>query len=361
MELADEALTAADYGAVLVEYLHERSEQALLRASDLSRIFVESGLGPEDVVALHFESLESVLHQFPYREQGRAIGDASHFLLETMITYGVRYKEYLELKLEREVTDAEMRAMRERERLVEAERSQRESREVLARIAHELRNPITTAKGNLDLAFRSLSMGRVEAASQFVGTAREAVDRLSRLTRELVEASRGISPSLVFSVLDLQPVVAHACAWARIAAANKGVDLTLHPSEGPVLVPGNADALLSVFGNLLSNAIRYTPSSGKVDVRVSFDHATARIDVADTGVGMTPEVKARIFEKFYRAPDAREIESHGLGLGLSLVDQMVAAHQGQIEVESELGQGSVFRVLLPRATSSEHSTDNQSQ
>jgi hypothetical protein len=91
MELADEALTAADYAAVLVEYLRERSEQALLRASDLSRMFVEGGLGPEDVVALHFESLQSVLHEFGYRDQTRAIGDAHHFLLETMITYGVYY------------------------------------------------------------------------------------------------------------------------------------------------------------------------------------------------------------------------------------------------------------------------------
>jgi signal transduction histidine kinase len=197
-------------------------------------------------------------------------------------------------------------------------------------------------------------MGRVEAASQFVGTAREAVDRLSRLTRELVEASRGISPNLVFSVLDLQPVVAQACSWARIAAANKGVDLTLHSAEGPVVIRGNADALLSVFGNLLSNAIRYTPSRGKVDVRISIDEATARTEVADTGVGMTSDVKARIFEKFYRAPNAREIETHGLGLGLSLVEQMVAAHQGQIEVESELGRGSLFRIILSRATSSEH-------
>jgi two-component system phosphate regulon sensor histidine kinase PhoR len=268
----------------------------------------------------------------------------------------VHYKEYLQLRLEREVSDAERRAVHDRERLDEAERSQREGREILARIVHELRNPITTAKGNLDLATRSLAMGRGEAASSFVATARDAIDRLSRLARELSEASRGVSPSVAFSIQELHPIVAQACSWAKIAAANKGVDLALAADDGSALVLGNADALLSVFGNLLSNAIRYTPSGGRVDVRLCPDDATVRTEIADTGVGMSPEVKSRIFEKFYRAPDAREIESHGLGLGLSLVEQMVAVHHGQIEVESELGRGSVFRIILPRVVSSEHQT-----
>src|SRR5579859_4972080 len=119
-------LTAVDYGVVLAEYLRERSERALLCASDLSRIFVESGLGPEDVVALHFESLEKIMPSLNYREQARAFGDAYHFLLETMIAYGIRYKEYLELKLEQAVNDAESRAAREREKVMEVERAERE-------------------------------------------------------------------------------------------------------------------------------------------------------------------------------------------------------------------------------------------
>jgi signal transduction histidine kinase len=348
-----DVVTAESYGAVLVEYLRERSEKALLRASDLSRVFVEAGFGPEDVVALHFESLEQILRGFSYRQQARAIGDAHHFLLETMITYGVRYKEFLELKLDQAVADAEQRAGHERERVLEAERSRREALEILRRIAHELRGPLTTAKGNIDLATRSLSAGRVDAASQYVGTAREAIDRLSRLTADLIEASRGAPPTLRFAPLDLEPIVQQAFSWARVAAANKGVTLSLQSAEHAVPVVGNADALLSVFGNLLSNAIRYTPSSGRVDVRLSYDDDSARVEVADTGPGMPEDVKARIFERFYRAPAARVMDSHGLGLGLSLVEQMVAAHRGNVEVESELGRGSLFRVTLPRAKSPE--------
>jgi signal transduction histidine kinase len=353
MESVDEGVGAVNYGKVLAEYLRERSEQALLRATDLSRAFVEAGLGPEDVVALHFESLEIALRGFSYRQQAQAIGDAHHFLLETMITYGVSYKEYLELKLNQSIADAEQRALRERERVLEAERSRQEALDVLGRIAHELRGPLTTAKGNIELASRSLSSGRVDSAAQFVETTREAIDRLSRLTADLVEASRGRPPSLSFTTIELDAVVSQACSWARVAAANKSIALALHGADQSVRLVGNADALLSVFGNILSNAIRYTPSGGRVAVRISFDDKSARVEVADTGPGMSADVKAKIFERFYRAPAARVMDSHGLGLGLSLVEQMVAAHRGTVEVESELGRGSLFRVILPRGRSAE--------
>jgi signal transduction histidine kinase len=353
MGSVDERISAVSYGKILLEYLSERSEQALLQASDLSHAFVEAGMGPEDVVALHFESLEIALRGFSYRQQARAIGDAHHFLLETMITYGVRYREYLELKLRQSITDAEQRARGEQERVLEAERSRQEALDILGRIAHELRGPLTTAKGNIELAARSLAAGRVDSAAQFVETSREAIDRLSRLTAELVETSRGTPPSLTFTTVELDAVVTQACSWARVAAANKSIALVLQGAEQSVPLVGNADALLSVFGNILSNAIRYTLSGGRVDVRISYDDKWTRVEVVDTGPGMSTDVKARIFERFYRAPAARVMDSHGLGLGLSLVEQMVAAHRGKVEVESELGRGSLFRVILPRGRSAE--------
>jgi signal transduction histidine kinase len=110
----------------------------------------------------------------------------------------------------------------------------------------------------------------------------------------------------------------------------------------------DADALLTIFGNLLSNAIRYTPPGGKVAAACGADGAMLWFSVTDSGVGMAAETQARIFEKFFRAPDVKRSEPRGLGLGLSIVQRLVASHGGRLEVASELGKGSTFRVWLPR-------------
>lgn len=343
-------LSAADYNSILAEYLETRSENALYRASILSQVCIESGLGPEDIVALHFESLDAVLPNHPYREHTRVIGEAHQFLLEVMIAYGVKYKEYLELKVRDSLRDAEARATHERERALEAERLQREKTEILAVIAHEMRTPITVARGNLDLASRSLSQGKVDPATRMLGSAREALDRLSRLSADLVEASRGEAPEIEMTAQDLSPILFQACQWVRPVAEAKGIVIE-YIDDGPrFAVAGNRDGLLSVFGNLLSNAVRYTPAPGKVKIEVIPEQDMVAVAVRDTGIGMAPEVQARVFDKFYRGPEARSIEAKGLGLGLSLVRQIVNAHGGDVTVESAPGQGSVFRVYLPVLT-----------
>lgn len=340
-------LSPADYGEILGAYLRTHSEDALYRASRLSQVCIETGLGPEDIIALHFDALDPLLAALHYREQARANGDAQQFLLEVMITYGVKYKEYLELKLSEGLHDADARAVRDRERAAEAERLQREKDEILAVIAHELRSPITAARGNLDLAYRALGRGEVAPAPEYLGRAREALDRLSRLSADLVEASRGKRPEVELAPHDLGAIVAQSCDWARPAALSKGLTLTYEHQGPPLTVQANTDALLSAFGNLLSNAVRYTPAGGWVAVTSSSEAAHACVVVRDSGIGMAPEVRARVFEKFYRGPEARTMEATGLGLGLALVQQMIEAHHGRVEVASTPGQGTMFRVLLP--------------
>jgi len=155
----ESAPTIDDYAATLALYLETRSEESLYRASLLSQSFIEAGLGPEDITALHYEALDKAMHGYPPRELTRVVGDAHQFLLEIMIAYGVKYKEYLELKLREGLRDAEALARLERERVLELERVQRERTEILAGIAHELRTPLTAAIGHIDLASRVLSRG----------------------------------------------------------------------------------------------------------------------------------------------------------------------------------------------------------
>jgi signal transduction histidine kinase len=350
---SEAAVPSDDYADALADYCHDRSESALYRASLLSQTFVESGLGPEDIIALHCESLDGVLKGRPAREQVLATSDAHQFLLEVMIAYGVKYKEFLELRLSQSLREAEARSARERERTEDAERIGREKDEILAVIAHELRTPIAAARGSVDLAVRSLSRGKMDRVEPLLGTTRQALDRLSRLTGDLVEASRGMLPPPVDrSPHPLGKIVDQAYAWALPAALGKGVGLRREILANDVTVIGSEDALLSVFGNLLSNAIRYTPVGGEVLLRQGIEGDFACVEVTDTGIGMPAEVLTRIFDKFYRGPRARAVESQGLGLGLALVQQFVDMHAGRLEVTSTDGAGSTFKVWLPRAAGS---------
>lgn len=336
-----------EYQAILADYLATHSEQALYRVSILSERLVESGLGPEDIVALHFEALERTVSDRPIREQARCMADAHQFLLEVMIAYGVQYKEYLELRLEEALRQSAAREELERQRALDAERVGRQKGEILTVIAHELRTPLTAVQGNLDLARRSLTRGQVEQVPQLLERAREAIDRLSRLSADLVQASRGELPQLDMTELDLGLVLTQSCTWVEAAAGAKDIELMQHPAHEETRVLGNSDGLLSLFGNLLSNAVRYTPDGGKVSVRHGVADGWAWVEIQDTGIGMSEAVQARIFDKFYRAPEAYHVEAKGLGLGLSLVQQMIEAHSGRLEVKSLEGHGSTFRVLLP--------------
>ena len=326
------------YGEVLAEYLHDPGEQALYDASLLSQDLVRHGVGPEEIVALHMEALDQALEDITPREQARCVGHAHQFLLEVMIAYGLTYREFLEMKV--------------RERDTAAAEAVQERTELLATVAHEMRTPLTAALGTLDLARRDLVSGRTDRLVPWLGTARDALRRLSRLTADIARASMGEPPELVHAQHDLCGVVAEACAWAEAAAAEKGLTLVRDDALPSVPVVGDADALLSVFGNLLANAIRYTPAGGSIAVACGSDDRAAWVAVSDTGIGMAPEVQERVFEKFYRAREARDAEAQGLGLGLALVQELVLAHGGRVEVDSAPGRGSTFRVVLPHADES---------
>src|SRR5262245_37358449 len=223
-----------DYERVLRHFITSGTERARYEASRLSRIFVENGVGPEEIVALHVEALQAVTADLSYRDQARAATDGLQFLLEVMITYGVQHKQYLELRLR------------------ELARSDADKADVIAAIAHELRTPLTAAKGNIDMAVRQLGSGRTERLPTLLGSSREALERLTRLTGELLEASRGEPRELPLAPRPLETVLAQACAWASAGAAEKGLAVVYESPLEPCRVQGNSDALLTVFGNLLS-------------------------------------------------------------------------------------------------------------
>ncbi|MFI4876973.1 MAG: sensor histidine kinase, partial [Blastopirellula sp. JB062] len=134
----------------------------------------------------------------------------------------------------------------------------------------------------------------------------------------------------------------------RDVAATRRIALRIHPPESPILVLGDEEGVRTVLGNLIDNAIKYTPEGGSVDVAWKQEGEHVAISVQDTGLGIPQSAQERIFERFYRVDKARSREMGGTGLGLSIVKHTVQAMNGSVTVESQVGEGSKFIVRLPR-------------
>ena len=334
------------YTAALHVYLHAHSEDALYRASLLSRGCIEGGLGPEEIIALHGDAFAQAIGGLNYREQARAGTDALAFLLEVMIAYGVQHQELVEVSLRAERERAEAAVGAHKELVAKASEAERSMSDSLAMIAHELRTPLMAALSNVDLVMRVMETGDTQRVPRFLGSAKEALLRLSRLSGELLDVSRGQPPELERVPVELPVVISQACTWASTVAEAKGIEIVRAGGPFSLRVTGDEDALLTIFGNLLSNAIRYT-RSGTVTVRHWAEGDHAFVEVKDTGVGIPPDELKRIFDSFYRGAEARSTETEGLGLGLTLAQRFAMVQGGRIEAESTVGAGSTFRVVLP--------------
>ena len=127
--------------------------------------------------------------------------------------------------------------------------------------------------------------------------------------------------------------------------------MTTVAPDAPISVLGDDEALGQATRNLLENALKYTPNDGRVWVRLRSEEGRAVVEVEDTGIGIAPRDQLRIFERFYRVDKARSRELGGTGLGLSIVKHIALAHEGTVTVESRVGDGATFRLVLPLASS----------
>jgi signal transduction histidine kinase len=340
------------YARALAAYCCTRDDAALADTDDLAHAFVADDLGPSAIVDTHVGALPAAVAAIPLRQRAQAALASHQFLLEVVIAYGTQLRAHLEAKAGRRVRRVEKRAALDRERADALERRGEQQAEAMLHLAHELGQPVTALGGNLQLAERALAKGEGERAGHNLGRSREALARLANMVEDLHRSARGEAVELEAEPVDLAVVLRQAVEAAQVAADEKKIILTSKKAtDTTCTVDGDADALLSVIGNLLSNALRYTATGGRVTVQQRVEGGQVVTEVADTGIGMTPETRARIFERLYRAPEARVMATQGLGVGLALVRRLVLAHGGTIEVESAHGRGSTFRVLLPLATS----------
>lgn len=253
----------------------------------------------------------------------------------------------------RDVT-AEMAVAAERERLLEVERrhnarlSELDAMKSLlvSTVSHELRTPLTSIVSFTQLLRDGLGAEPVARQAEYLDVVGRNIDRLLRLVDELLTLDRldATSGDAVGKV-DPADVVGQAVSSIRPAAEAKGLTLRLRAQSGPAMV-ADARGLGQLVDNVLSNAVKFTPAGGRVDVNVRPLAGGWRLRVADTGIGIPVADQANLFQRFFRASNARRQAAPGSGLGLAIVHQVAEQHRGRVDLRSEEGVGTVVTVRL---------------
>lgn len=242
------------------------------------------------------------------------------------------------------------------ERLIREEVTRRALEEVshlktefVSLVSHELRTPLTAIQGYVKLLLAGHTGELNEIQTEFLNTVSRNTDRLVALVNDLLDISRIESGrlELVIEPLNLHEVVESEIESLRGLADGKRVRIVVDLEEGLPKVKADSHRLGQIISNLLSNAIKYSPDDSTVKITANRMGKNVLVKVIDSGIGISPEERSRLFQRFYRSDDQRVRSQGGTGLGLAITRYLVEMHGGKIWVESEKGQGSTFSFTIP--------------
>ena len=228
-------------------------------------------------------------------------------------------------------------------------------RDFVANVSHELRTPLTALMGFIE-TLRGPARDDAAAAARFLGIMQDEAERMNRLVGDLMSLNRVEGDERVRPTQSVvrSDVLDSTLRTLRPLAEEAGVIFDVDMPETPVRMIADSDQLKQVFTNLIENAVKYGGLGGRVTVRMTTSAREpalrapgARIQIIDYGPGIDPVHLPRLTERFYRADDHRSRALGGTGLGLAIVKHIINRHRGRLRVESELGQGATFTVILP--------------
>jgi heavy metal sensor kinase len=235
------------------------------------------------------------------------------------------------------------------EMLVRIESSVQRITQFTADASHDLRTPLALIRSSSELALRR-SRSEEEYRETIAGILATS-DETTGLVENLLTLARADAgaATLQFQRIDLIPHLRKTAEEVDVLAADKGIRVVAEVPRVPVWVTADGAAIERVFRIVLENAVKYTPSGGEIGILFHNGHGASHVEIRDTGIGIPAKDLPHIFERFYRADEARSRETGGSGLGLAIAQWVVDMHQGSISAKSTLGQGSVFSIRLPPA------------
>ena len=233
--------------------------------------------------------------------------------------------------------------------ITETQRAEMMRRDFIANASHELRTPLTVIVGFLEIA-ASMDLD-AETRAAHLKLMMEQGHRMQHLIEDMLTLSRleSVDHPVRPEHVNVAKLMEQVLDEGRALSGGKHT-ITLEVQGGDVM--GSPDELHSAFGNLVSNAVRYTPAGGEIRIRWEDTATGVQFQVQDTGIGISPEHISRLTERFYRVDKSRSRETQGTGLGLAIVKHVLLRHSGKLTISSEAGHGSTFTVSLPKSTSS---------
>jgi signal transduction histidine kinase len=220
--------------------------------------------------------------------------------------------------------------------------------EMIRMASHDLRNPLGSAMGYFEMLAPQVIRTLNETQQEYVGHIRRSLNTIKSLLEDLLTLDRIESERQTAWVeLDFNSLAQQVVDGQMAAARLKQHEITVENPEGTLTIVGSATQLRQAVTNLVSNAIKYTPDNGKIQVRFKVADKRLTFEVQDNGYGISKERQSRLFQRFYRARQPGTDHIAGTGLGLSLVKTVIERHGGEVWVESEPGQGSTFGFWLP--------------
>jgi signal transduction histidine kinase len=217
-------------------------------------------------------------------------------------------------------------------------------------VTHELRSPLSAVQSMLKLMAQGYVGPMAPKQLDLVQRSQRRIASLLALVRDLLDLAAGKIEQFKGDKqeLALNEIITKVTDLMQSSAVEKELDYRTEITEEPLVLIGVEEALERVFMNLVSNAVKYTPSGGSVTVKAWGESDRIKVEVSDTGIGIPEDALPRIFTEFYRAKNARAVEMEGTGLGLAIAQDIVQQHDGQISVKSSVNRGSTFSVTLPR-------------
>ena len=294
---------------------------------------------PPELRARHLEGFRACL------DSGRRPLDDARIEVEALRADGSRFPAELSIARidvgRHPVFTAHVRDVTERKAI------DRLKDELVSTVSHELRTPLASIRGFVELLL--MRDYPAEERREFLEIVQQEILRLGKLIDDFLDLQRleARGPKYQFEILDLRDVLEHAATV--IAAASEAHRLAVDLPPAPLPVRADRDRLEQCVLNLLSNAFKYSPEGGSVELRAERAGERALVHVRDEGIGMSQETLDRLFTKFYRADSTATRGIGGTGLGLALVKEIASAHAGEVVARSELGRGSVLTVSLPLA------------